>query len=119
ADPARQPAYEGRMTAVPIISTLRRAWPPWRTPASGEGLAGRFGRLAEGGGLTLSGLARDIAGLALGPGRVGLADYERLRLYDAALWGGAARREIAGAGRARRLARQANFRRDCLALAND
>jgi len=104
------------MTAVPIISTLRRAW---RTPAGGEGFAGRVGRLAEGGGLTLSGLARDIAGLALGPGRVGLADYEGLRLYDAALWDGADRREIVGAARARRLARQANFRRDCLALAND
>jgi hypothetical protein len=107
------------MTAVPFISALRRARPPWRTPTSGERFAGRFARLAEAGGLPLSGLARDIASLALGAGRVGLADYEGLRLYDAALWDGADRREVVGARRARRLARQANFRRDCLALAND
>jgi hypothetical protein len=107
------------MTAVPILSALRRARPTWRTPTSGEGLAGRLVRMADAAGLPLSGLARDIAGLALGPGRVGLADYESLRLYDAALWDGADRREVVGVGRARRLARQANFRRDCLALASD
>ena len=107
------------MTAVPIMSALRRARSPWRTPASSEWLFGRLARMAEAGGMPLSGLARDVVGLALGPGRVDLADYEALRLYDPALWDGADRREVVGAGLARRIARQANFRRDCLALATD
>jgi hypothetical protein len=107
------------MTAVPIMSALRRAQPFWRGLADGEGLPGRLVRMAEAGGMPLSRLALDIANLALGPGRVGLADYERLRLYEAALWQGADRREVVGLARARRLARRANFRRDCLALATD
>jgi hypothetical protein len=104
------------MTAVPIMTDLARAQPGLRTPA---GPLGRLAGMAEAAGVPRSRLARDIAGLALGPGRVGLADYEDLRLYDAALWSGANRRQVVGAARARRLARQANFRRDCLALASD
>jgi hypothetical protein len=107
------------MTAIPIMTALRRAEPPLRPPAGVEGPLGRLARMAEAAGVPLSRLAWDIAGLALGLGRVGLADYEDLRLYDPALWHGADRREVVGAGRARRIARQANFRRDCLALAND
>ena len=107
------------MTAVPIMSALRRGRPPWPTPASGEGLPVRLARMAEAGAMPVSRLVRDIAALALGPGRVSLGDYEALRLYDAALWQGADRLQVVGAGRARRLARQANFRRDCLALATD
>jgi hypothetical protein len=87
--------------------------------ASGDGRLGRLLHMADAGGMPLWGLARDIAGLAVGPGRVGLADYETLRLYDPAVWDGADRRQVVGAGRARRFARQANFRRDCLALASD
>jgi len=107
------------MTAVPIMSALGRGRTPWRATARGEGLAARFVGMAEAGGLTPPRLAADIAGLALGPGRVRLADYEALRLYDAALWEGVDRRQVVGAGLARRLARHANFRRDCLALATD
>jgi len=107
------------MTAVPIMSALRRARPPWRDLAGSEGLPGRIARMAEAAGLPVSRLVLDMAALALGPGRVGLADYERLRLYDAALWQGADRRGVAGLAHARRIARHANFRRDCLALATD
>jgi len=104
------------MTAVPILPALRRS----PRPASGdESLVARLARMAAAGGVPLSRLLADIAGLALAAGHVGLADYERLRLYDAALWDGADRREIAGAWQGRRIARIANFRRDCLALAND
>ena len=107
------------MTAVPIMSALRRDRPPWRDLAGSEGLPGRIARMAEAAGLPVSRLVLDMAALALGPGRVGLADYERLRLYDAALWQGADRRGVAGLAHARRIARHANFRRDCLALATD
>jgi hypothetical protein len=107
------------MTAVPIMSAPRRAAPPWSALADGEGLPARLVRMAEAGGVPVSRLLTDFAGLAIGPGRLDLADYDRLRLYDAALWQGADRREVIGAAQARRLAGQANFRRDCLALASD
>jgi hypothetical protein len=104
------------MTAVPILPALRR-WP--RLAQGDESLAARLARMAEARGGPVLRLLADIAGLTLGAGHVGLADYERLRLYDPALWNGAHRREIAGAWQGRRIARIANFRRDCLALAND
>lgn len=104
------------MTAVPILPAL------WRSPrpaTAGEGLAARLARMAEAGAMPVSRLIADVAALAIGAGHVGLADYERLRLYDAAFWDGAERREVVGAWQSRRIARIANFRRDCLGLAAD
>ena len=78
-----------------------------------------IGRIAEGASVPVSRLMGDFAALSLGPGRVGLSDYERLRLYDDEFWGELDRRQVAGARRGRELALQANFRHDWLALAGD
>ena len=78
-----------------------------------------FARMAEAAGAPPAHLMADFAALAFGPGRISFADYERLRLYDAAFWGAADRRAVAGAAQGRRIARIANFRRDCWGLASD
>jgi hypothetical protein len=93
--------------------------PPWRAPPGHELMPAAFARMAEAAGQPPPQLMADFAALAFGPGRISFADYERLRLYDAAFWGVADRRDVAGAGLGRRIARLANFRRDCGALATD
>ena len=107
------------MAAVPKLSTLISTMPPWRSGAGHEAMPAAFARMAEAAGAPAAHLMADFAQLAFGPGHISFADYERLRLYDAAFWGAADRREVAGAGQARRAARLANFRRDCWGLAND
>jgi hypothetical protein len=91
-----------------------------RRPSAGEqGMMGAIARMAEAAGVPPSRLLRDFAGLSLGPGRVSLADYDELRLYDEAFWAGADRREVVGRRRARELCRQANYRRDYFGLASN
>jgi hypothetical protein len=105
------------MAAVPKLSSLISAG--WRSTTGHEAMPAAFARMAEAAGAPPAHLMADFAALAFGPGRIGFADYERLRLYDAAFWGAADRREVAGAAQARRAARIVNFRRDCWALASD
>jgi len=107
------------MTAVPIVSALKRAAPFWRKWPGNDGPLDAVARMADAAGLPISRLALDYAALAVGPGRIRPSEFERLRLYDTDVWGAADRREVVGAARSRRLIRQANFRRDCLALAAD
>ena len=107
------------MAAVPKLSTLIPALPAWRLPRGYEGMPAALARMAEAVGAPPAHLMSDFAALAFGPGKISFSDFERLRLYDAAFWGAADRREVAGAGQARRIARIANFRRDCWALASD
>ena len=76
-------------------------------------------RMAEAAGAPPSRLLRDFASLAIGPGHVSFADYERLRLYDEAFWAGTDRRWVVGARRGRQLALQANFRHDWLGMASN
>ena len=76
-------------------------------------------RMAEAAGAPPTRLMTDFAGLAIGPGRIDFADYERMRLYDEAFWGETDRRAIAGVRRGRDLALAINFRHDCFALAGD
>jgi hypothetical protein len=107
------------MAAVPKLSTLLPALPSWRSATGHEAMPAAFARMAEAAGAPPGHLMADFAALAFGPGRISFADYERLRLYDAVFWGEADRREAAGAGQVRRIARIANFRRDCWGLATD
>jgi hypothetical protein len=107
------------MVSVASLPARLRALPRWRPSPHGQGPLAAFARMSDASGAPISRLMADFAALAVGPGRIWLADYERLRLYDAAFWDGADRREVVGARRARSLARAANFRRDCLALATD
>ncbi len=51
---------------------------------------------------------REVAALAVGPGRISFADWVRLRLFDDAFWAGRDRASIAGAWRVNRLDRLAN-----------
>ena len=76
-------------------------------------------RMAEAAGVPPTRLMADFAQLAIGPGRIDFSDYERMRLYDEALWGHADRRAMVGARRGRELAMAVNFRHDCFALASD
>lgn len=107
------------MAAVPKLSILLPPLPSWRSPMGHEAMPAAFARMAEAAGAPPAHLMADFAALAFGPGRISFADYERLRLYDGAFWGAADRREVAGAARAHRIARRANFRRDCWGLAID
>jgi hypothetical protein len=61
----------------------------------------------------------DFAALSLGPGRIAMGDYERLRLFDHDFWGAADRREAVGARRGHEIALAANFRADAFALVTD
>jgi len=76
-------------------------------------------RMAEAAGTPPTRLMGDFAALAIGPGRVDFADYERMRLYDETFWGEADRRAVAGMRRGQDLALAINFRHDCFALASD
>lgn len=107
------------MVAVPRLSPLLALLPAAHAPAADEGSVAAIARIAEAAGLPLTRVMADLANLAMGPGRVSLAEYEALRLYDDAFWGEHDRRQVAGARRARELALQANFRHDWLALAAD
>jgi hypothetical protein len=82
-----------------------------------EGMMGMIARMAEAAGLPPTRLMRDFAALSFGPGRIGLSDYDSLRLYDEAFWGSADRRAVVGRRRGRELCLQANYRRDCFGLA--
>jgi hypothetical protein len=84
-----------------------------------EGPIGAVARMADAAGVSMSRLAFDYARLAIGPGRIMPSDFEALRLYDSDLWGGVDLGTVVGAARGRRLVQVANFRRDCLVLAND
>src|SRR5271168_206715 len=95
---------------------------PWSSLNRGEGDEGMMSaiaRMAEAAGVPPTRLMTDFAQLAIGPGRIDFSDYERMRLYDEALWGHTDRRAMVGARRGRELARAANFRHDCFALASD
>lgn len=107
------------MAAVHKLSSLIPAMPPWRKVTGHEAMPAAFARMAEASGAPPAHLMADFAALAFGPGRISFADYERLRLYDAAFWGAADRRGVAGAAQVRRIARIANFRRECWGLASD
>ncbi|HEY1751855.1 MAG TPA: hypothetical protein VGG29_11355 [Caulobacteraceae bacterium] len=107
------------MVAIPSLSAPIRALSRWRPSLHGEGVLSAFARMSDAVGAPIPRLVADFAALALGPGRVAFADYERLRLYDTAFWSKAYRREVVGAARGRELVRAANFRRDCQALAAD
>ncbi|HZZ87668.1 MAG TPA: sugar-transfer associated ATP-grasp domain-containing protein [Caulobacteraceae bacterium] len=89
-------------------------------PADGdEGMMAAIARMAEAAGLPSTRLMADFAALAVGPGRIDFSDFERLRLYDDAFWGGHDRRRLVGQRRAHELALAVNFRHDCFALATD
>jgi hypothetical protein len=91
--------------------------PPRR--AAEPGMMAQLGRLAVAAGAPAPQLMADFAALSLGPGRIALADYERLRLYDHGFWAAADRREAVGARRGHELALAANPRHDAFALAAD
>jgi hypothetical protein len=82
-----------------------------------EGPMAVFARLAEAVSLPPTRIMADYAALSLGPGRVSLSDYERLRLYDEPFWGDADRRQVVGPRRFRELCLRANFRHDWLGFA--
>ena len=105
------------MAAVQRKST--GPWPTFHRTAGDEGMMSAIARMAEAAGVPPSRLMTDFATLAIGPGRIEFADYERLRLYDEALWGHADRRAMVGVRRGRELAMAVNFRHDCFALASD
>lgn len=98
-----------------IAGSARRGGHAWMADS---GLAAALARMGAAGAPGPRLLA-DLAALAAGPGRVSLADYEELRLFDLAFWAGADRKAVAGRARARTIARVANFRRDWYALAGD
>jgi hypothetical protein len=82
-----------------------------------EGPMAVFARLAEAVSLPPTRIMADYAALTMGPGRVSLSDYERLRLYDEPFWGDADRRQVVGPRRFRELCLRANFRHDWLGFA--
>jgi hypothetical protein len=107
------------MAAVPRKSAHFSPWPSFHRNAGDEGLMSAIARMAEAAGVPPTRLMADFAQLAIGPGRIDFSDYERLRLYDEALWAHTDRRAMVGARRGRELAMIVNFRHDCLALASD
>ncbi|HUZ12939.1 MAG TPA: hypothetical protein VMU93_08835 [Caulobacteraceae bacterium] len=98
----------------------RHVWPlaPAAAPRQGAepGAMAALARMAEAAGVPPTRLLADFATLAIGPGHVTFADYERLRLYDEAFWAGGDRRWVVGARRARQIALLANYRHDWLGL---
>jgi hypothetical protein len=107
------------MAAVPRKSAHFSSWPSFHRSEGDEGMMSAIARMAEAAGVPPTRLMTDFATLAIGPGRVDFADYERLRLYDDAFWGHADRRAIVGVRRGHELAMAINFRHDCFALATD
>jgi hypothetical protein len=97
---------------------LRAPFAPFRTDGD-EGAMGVFARLAEAAGVPPTRIMADYAALSLGPGRIALSDYERLRLYDEPFWGDADRRHVVGARRFRDLCLRANFRHGWLGFAGN
>jgi hypothetical protein len=93
----------------------RRA--PPRAPADTPMMA-LLARMSEESGVPPMRLARDFAALSFGPGRITFSDYVRFRLHDETFWAGE-RKDVAGQRRARELAGQINFRRDCHGLATN
>ena len=100
-----------------------RPAPPAAAPAlrraAEPGMMAQLARLAAAAGMPTPQLMADFAALSLGPGRIALSDYERLRLFDHDFWAAADRREAAGARRGYELALQANPRHDAFALITD
>jgi len=113
------------LTADDRRMTLAQGFPglagdPVESRGGGDaGLVTAIARMTAAAGLPALRLIADIAALAAGPGRISIADYERLRLYDERFWERADRREVAGRARARRLVGAANFRADWRGLATD
>src|SRR5579872_6986640 len=107
------------MAAVQRKSALSSPWPTFHRSAGDEGAMAAVARMAEAAGVPPTRLMTDFASLAIGPGRIDFSDYERLRLYDEALWGHVDRRAMVGVRRGRELAMAVNFRHDCFALASD
>jgi hypothetical protein len=107
------------MAAVLRQPNFATPWQVSRRGAEAEGMMGALARMAEAAGAPPTRLMRDFAGLALGPGRVSIADYERLALFDETHWAGADRRAVVGRRRGRELCLQANFRREWFALATN
>jgi hypothetical protein len=107
------------MAAVPRKSAHFSPWPSFHRMGNDEGMVAAVARMAEAAGVPPARLMADFAQLAIGPGRIDFSDYERLRLYDEALWAHTDRRAMVGARRGRDLARAVNFRHDCFALASD
>jgi hypothetical protein len=107
------------MAAVPRKSAHSSHWPSFHRGGGDEGMMAAVARMAEAAGVPPTRLMTDFATLAIGPGRIDFSDYERLRLYDEALWGHVDRRAMVGARRGRELAMLVNFRHDCFALASD
>jgi hypothetical protein len=107
------------MAALPrrIGALVPRETPP-RAEAA-EGVMAAFARMAGHAGTPAARLMADYASLALGPGAVSLADYERFRLYDEGFWGSADRRQVAGVRRCKEIVRTCNFRREQIGLAED
>ncbi len=62
---------------------------------------------------------RDFASLAMGPGKVSLDDYVRLRLFDLAYWAGCDRRTVVGQRCNRDLLVELNYRHDWYGLVDD
>ncbi|HTX48280.1 MAG TPA: sugar-transfer associated ATP-grasp domain-containing protein [Caulobacteraceae bacterium] len=104
------------MAGVLRASALLRASIAPFTAQGEEGAMAIFARLAEAVSLPPTRIMADYAALSLGPGRVSLSDYERLRLYDEPFWGDADRRHVVGPRRFRELCLRANFRHDWLGL---
>ena len=107
------------MAAVQRKSAHSSPWPTFNRGVGDEGMMSAIARMAEAAGVPPTRLMTDFATLAIGPGRIDFADYERLRLYDEALWGHIDRRAMVGVRRGRELAMAINFRHDCFALASD
>ncbi|HLY80860.1 MAG TPA: sugar-transfer associated ATP-grasp domain-containing protein [Caulobacteraceae bacterium] len=107
------------MAALPKIPAHLVPWPSLQRDSADEGAMAAIARMAEAAGVPPTRLMADFAQLAIGPGRIDFSDYERMRLYDEALWGQTDRRAMVGVRRSRELARTVNFRHDCFALASD
>ena len=84
------------MAAVPRKSAHFSPWPSFHRNGGDEGMVSAIARMAEAAGVPPTRLMTDFASLAIGPGRIDFADYERLRLYDEALWGHLDRRAMVG-----------------------
>jgi hypothetical protein len=62
------------------------------------------------------GVVREFVGLAFGPGQVSFADYQRLRLFDAAFYAGSDKRAVVGQKRNININLTVNYRHDWMGL---